>query len=57
MTCSTSPPFGSLKFDREEILDDLGLSTPEADKPPPPVREMLRVAEHGWGWCVPLEWD
>lgn len=27
----------------------LGLSTPPQDKPPP-VREILRVAEHGEGW-------
>ena len=30
-----------------KILDHLGLSTPEAEKPPPPLRELLRVAEHG----------
>jgi hypothetical protein len=29
----------------------------EAEKPPPPRREMLRVAEHGDGWGVPQEWD
>jgi hypothetical protein len=28
-----------------KILDHLGLSTPEAEKPPPPVPELLRVAE------------
>jgi hypothetical protein len=39
------------------ILDHLGLSNPEAEKPPPPLREMLRVAEHGDGWGVPQEWD
>jgi hypothetical protein len=39
------------------ILDHLGLSNPEAEKPPPPVRELLRVAEHGDGWGVPQEWD
>ena len=33
-----------------KILDHVGLSTPEADKPPPPVPEVLRVAEHGDGW-------
>jgi len=33
------------------ILDHL--STPELEKPPPPVREMLRVAEDGEGWGVP----
>ena len=27
-----------------KILDHLGLSTPEAAKPPPPARELLRVA-------------
>lgn len=35
------------------ILDHLGLSTPEAEKPPPPLREVLRVAEHAEGWGVP----
>jgi hypothetical protein len=39
------------------ILDHLGLSTPEAEKPPPPPREVLRVAEHGEGWGVPAEWE
>lgn len=38
------------------ILDHLGLSTPEAEKPPP-LREVLRVAEHGEGWVVPAEWE
>ena len=39
------------------ILDHLGLGSPQADKPPPPVVEILRVAEHGDGWGVPVEWD
>jgi len=39
------------------ILEHLGLSNPEAEKPPPPLREMLRVAEHGDVWGVPQEWD
>jgi len=39
------------------ILDHLGLSTPEAEKPPPPAPEVLRVAEHGDGWGVPAEWE
>jgi hypothetical protein len=38
------------------ILKHLGLSTPEAAKPPP-VREVLRVAEHGDGWGVPADWE
>ena len=38
------------------ILEHLGLSTPEAEKPPP-VPEILRVAEHGDGWGVPADWD
>jgi hypothetical protein len=33
-----------------KILDHLGLSSPAAEKPPPPAREVLRVAEHGDGW-------
>jgi hypothetical protein len=37
------------------ILDHLGLSTPPQDKPPP-VREILRVAEHGESWGVPADW-
>jgi len=39
-----------------QILDHLGLSTPPQDRPPP-IREILRVAEHGDGWGVPAEWD
>jgi hypothetical protein len=38
------------------ILDHLGLSPPEQARPPP-VREILRVAEHDDGWGVPAEWD
>lgn len=38
------------------ILDHLGLSNPEAEKPSPPRREMLRVAEYADGWGVPQEW-
>ncbi len=26
-------------------------------KPPPPVREILRVAERGDGWGVPADWE
>jgi hypothetical protein len=40
-----------------KILDHLGLTTPEAEKPPPPLREILRVAEHGDGWGVPAQWE
>ena len=39
------------------ILERLGLSNPQAEKPPPPVREMLRVAEYGGGWGVAQQWD
>jgi hypothetical protein len=39
------------------IFDHLGLSSPEAEKPPPAVREVLRVAEHGDGWGVPAQWE
>lgn len=38
------------------ILDHLGLSAPPQDKPPP-VREILRVAEHGESWGVPADWE
>jgi hypothetical protein len=48
--------FVSDAFSIRKILDHLGLSTPEADKPPPP-REVLRVAEHGEGWGVPAHWE
>jgi hypothetical protein len=37
------------------ILDHPGLSAPQAEKPPPPVREVLRVVEHGDGWGVPAQ--
>ncbi|HYN05564.1 MAG TPA: transposase zinc-binding domain-containing protein [Vicinamibacteria bacterium] len=40
----------------KRILDHLGLSEPPQDKPPP-VREVLRVAEQGEGWGVPAEWS
>jgi hypothetical protein len=40
----------------KRILDLLGLSTPPQDRPPP-VRELLRVAEHGEGWGVPADWE
>ena len=39
------------------ILDHLGLSTQQAEKPPPPVPESFRVAEHGDGWGAPAEWE
>jgi hypothetical protein len=38
------------------ILDHPGLSTPPQDKPPP-IREILRVAEQGESWDVPAEWE
>jgi hypothetical protein len=37
------------------MLDHLGLSPQEQAKPPP-VRELLRVAEQGEGWGVPANW-
>ncbi len=40
-----------------KILDHLGLTNPEAEKPPPSRHERLRVAEHGDGWGVPQEWE
>jgi hypothetical protein len=40
-----------------KILDHLGLSNPQAAKPPPPAREVLRVAEHADGWGSPQQWD
>jgi hypothetical protein len=42
------------KMQIRRILDHLGLSTPPQDEPPP-VREILRVAEHGEGWGVPAD--
>ena len=38
------------------ILEHLGLGTPQADKPPP-IREVVRVAEHADGWGVPATWE
>ena len=32
----------------------LSLNTPKADRP---IREIVRVAEHGEGWGVPAEWE
>jgi hypothetical protein len=43
-------------FAIRRILDYLGLS-PEPQQKPPPVREVLRVAERGEGWGAPAEWD
>jgi hypothetical protein len=40
-----------------KILEHLGLSSPQAAKPPPPAREVLRVAEHADGWGAPQQWD
>jgi hypothetical protein len=40
-----------------KILAHLGLCSPEAEKPPPPMREVLCVAEDGDGWGVPAQWD
>jgi hypothetical protein len=40
-----------------KILGHLGLSTPEAEMPPPPAQEVLRVVEHGEGWGVPAQWE
>ena len=39
------------------ILDHPGLSTQQAEKPPPPVPEILCVAEYGDHWGVPAEWE
>jgi hypothetical protein len=39
------------------ILEHLGLRSPQLDRPPPPAREILRVAEHGEGWGVPADWS
>jgi hypothetical protein len=43
-------------FAIRRILDHLGLSPPQQEKPPP-IRDVLRVAEHGEGWGVPAEWE
>lgn len=43
-------------FAIRRILDHLGLSTPEAERPPP-LREVLRVAEPAEGWRAPAEWE
>jgi hypothetical protein len=36
-----------------KIFDPLGLSSPEAARPPPPAREVLRATEHGDASGVP----
>jgi hypothetical protein len=41
----------------KRILEHLGLRSPQLDRPPPPAREILRVAEHGEGWGVPADWS
>ena len=43
--------FLTVQLSIRRILDHLGLSTPPQDKPPP-VREILRGAEHDEGWGV-----
>ena len=43
-------------FAIRRILDHLGLSEPEAERPPP-LREVLRVAEPADGWGAPVEWE
>jgi hypothetical protein len=39
-----------------KILERLGLSSAQAEKPPPPAREVLRVAEHADDWGTPQQW-
>ena len=41
-------------FAVRRILEHLGLSTPEAERPPP-LREILRVAEPAEAWGAPEE--
>jgi hypothetical protein len=48
--------FVTNSFAIRRILDHLGLSPPPPHKPPS-TREVLRVAEHGEGWDVPVEWE
>jgi hypothetical protein len=43
------------RFAIQQILDHLGLGPTEEAKPPP-IRELLRVAEQGEGWGVPANW-
>ena len=38
------------------IVDHLGLSPSQQDKPPP-ARQIVRVAETGEGWGVRASWD
>jgi hypothetical protein len=37
-------------------MEHLDLSTQPQDKPPP-VRDVLRVAEQAEGWGVPANWE
>jgi hypothetical protein len=43
-------------FAIRRILDHLGLSPSQQDKPPP-IREVLRVAGRSEGWGVPARWE
>lgn len=44
-------------FAIRRVLDHLGLSTAEAEKPPPLFRGVLHIAEPGEGWGVPAQWE
>ena len=54
--CMSIVAFVTDCFAIRRILDHLGLSPQPQDKPPP-MREVLRVAEHGEGWGVPAAWE
>jgi hypothetical protein len=48
-------PFLGRNFEATDPLEWLARNPPQ-DKPPP-VREILRVAEQGEGWGVPANWE
>ena len=50
-----SPGWAKTRLWTEKPLLHLGLSPQEQAKPPP-LREILRVAEYGEGWGVPASW-
>ena len=43
-------------FAIRRILDHLGLGAPDAKKPPP-IHEVIRVAEQDEGWRGPAQWE
>ena len=53
---SAEPPRRRCTPTWARLIAKVGLSAPPQDKPPP-VREILRVAEYGESWGVPADWE